>query len=102
MEDLTTRLTALSDLGRLPMIETFIRIDAEARARARKGNRAKLGSADRNRSELAREESDRLGQIIYFLRFRTQATNTRSEDEALCDMLARKLQAKNDWISEIS
>jgi hypothetical protein len=101
MEDLAARLRALSDLGRVSLIGELIRIDTSAQSRARKGQRARLGSVDRNRSETALWESDRLGRFIYFLRFRTPATNTSGEDMALCDMIARKLQAKNDWTGEI-
>ena len=101
MEDLATRIQALSELARIPMLHELIRIDAVAQARTRGGRRARLGTADRNRSETARWESNRLGQIIYFLRFRSPATNTSAEDMALCEMLAVKLRAKNDWTGEI-
>ena|SRR5438132_2987112 len=101
MDDLASRIQALSDLARIPMIEALIRIDAGTQARARRRSRARLGTLDRDRSETARSESGRLGQIIYFLRFRSPATGTGAVDMALCEMLARKLQAKNDWTGEI-
>jgi hypothetical protein len=102
MEDLTNRIKALSDLARIPMIEVLIRIDAEAQARARTGSRARRGTVDRDRSEAARSDVGRLGQIIHFLRYRTLATNTSAGDMELCKEIARKLQAKNDWTGEIS
>lgn len=104
MEDLATRIEAPSDLPRVPMLQELIRIDAAAQTRAgrSRGRRAKLGTADRNRSETAQWESNRLGQIIYFVRFRSPATNTSAEDMTLCETLAMKLRAKNDWTGEIN
>lgn len=101
MEDLATRIRALSDLARIPLIDALIRIDAQAQARASRGHRARRGTVERNRSETGRDDSNRLGQIIYFLRFRTLAMNTSAEDAALCTMLSVKLTAKNDWAGEI-
>ena len=102
MEDLDTRIRALSDLERIPLIQELIRIDSGKQALARAGRRARRGTAERYRSEQARSDSDRLGQIIYFLRFRSPATNTSAEDLALCDMLADKLRAKGQWTGEYS
>jgi len=102
MDDLATRIEALCDLVRIPMIEASVRMDAGAQAHARQGRRARRGTMDRYRSETARDDSNRLGQIIYFLRFRSLATNTSAPDMALCDMLVRKLQEKNVWTGEIS
>jgi hypothetical protein len=102
MEDLDARIRALSDLDRVPMINALIRIDSEAQSQSRTGRRAKRGSVDRNRAEGAAAESARLGRIIYFLRFRSFATNTSAKDEELCAMLAGKLQAKGQWTGEHS
>jgi|ERR1039458_6003844 hypothetical protein len=101
MDDLASRIQALSDLARIPMIAALSRIDENAQARAHRRSRARRGTVDRDRSETARNDSARLGQIIYFLRFRSPATNTSAVDIALCKMLERKLQAKNDWTGEI-
>ena len=91
MHDLASRIQALSDLPRIPLIEALIRIDADAQARARRGSRARRGTVDRDRSETARNDSNRLGQIIHFLRFHSLATDTSAGDMVLCEMLARKL-----------
>jgi hypothetical protein len=102
MEDLDARIRALSALDRVPMIKALIQIDSEAQSQSRTGRRAKRGSVDRNRAEEAAAESARLGRIIYFLRFRSLATNTSARDEELCAMLAGTLQAKGQWTGEYS
>lgn len=103
MEDLRERIRRLSDLGRIPLINALIGIDAQEQARASgRDRRARLGSTARNRAEEARSNSNRLGQIIYFLRFRSPATNTSAADLALCDELAEKLKAKGQWDGEYS
>jgi len=102
MDTLATRIERISDLNRVALIQELIRIDAVAQVRAHRQSRASRGTLARYRSEAARNDSDRLGQIIYFLRFRTSAINTSEEDMALCEMLAQKLQVKNDWIGEVS
>src|ERR1019366_2094260 len=101
MHDLASRIQALSALRRIPLIEALKRIDDDAQSRAHKGNRARRGTVDRDRSETARNDSSRLGQIIHFLRFRSWDTNTSAEDMTLCKMLEGKLRAKNDWTGEI-
>jgi hypothetical protein len=100
VEDLNTRIQRLSDLDRGPLIDALIRIDAEMRDRPRVGDRARLGSAERTRADDARSESDRLGRIIYFLRFQSPAFGATPEDLALCDLLAEKLKAKGQWEGE--
>jgi hypothetical protein len=102
MEDLDSRIRRLSDLDRVPLIQALIRIDAEMKRLARSGRRARLGTPSRNRADDALEQTYRLGQIIYFLRFRSPATNTRPGDLAFCDMLAEKLRAKGQWTGDVS
>ena len=102
MEDLNTRIRQLSDLDRVPLINALIHMDAEMQARSRTGRRARLLSTERIRADDARHASDRLGRIIYFLRFRTLAFGATSEDLALCDVLAEKLRAKGQWTGEYS
>ena len=84
------------------MIKELIRLDAQAQIRARSGVRAKRGTTARNRSDEARAETERLGRIIYFLRFRSPAATATAEDMALCNALAEKLQAKGQWTGEYS
>ncbi len=79
------------------LIEALIRIDAQLQARARKGRRAKLSSTDRLRSDEARGEVNRLGRIIYFLRFRSPASSSTERDDRLRAMLAEKYKAKGQW-----
>jgi serine/threonine protein kinase len=75
MEDLNVRIRALADLDRVPLIETLIGIDAEIQARARRGRRVKRNAVERNRADAAREQSDRLGRIICFIRFRSPSSS---------------------------
>ena len=98
MDDLDTRIRQLSDLDRVSLIRALIRVDAQAEARTRgAGSRARLGTSARNRADNARNEMARLGRIIYFLRFRSPLPGG---DEALCEMLAEKLNAKGQWTGE--
>ena len=100
MEDLDNRIRRLSDLDRVPLIRELIRIDAQAQELARTGRRARLGSTTRNRAEGAQRQSERLGMIIYFLRYRSPASGARAKDMELCHILAEKLQAKGQWTGE--
>jgi hypothetical protein len=102
MEDLDTRILALSDLDRRPLIEALIRIDAQMQSRARSGQRAKQGSPERYRADEARSDSDRLGCIIYFLRFRSSASGATAKDMTFCKILEEKLRLKNQWTGEHS
>jgi hypothetical protein len=102
MENLDTRILALSDLDRHALIEALIRINAQMESRARSGRRAKHGSSERYRAEEGRSDSDRLGRIIYFLRFRSPASSATAQDMKLCKSLEEKLRLKNQWIGEHS
>jgi len=82
------------------MIQGLIRLDAQAKARAKAGARAKRGTTARNRADEARAETERLGRIVYFLRSRSPASNATPQDMVLCDALAGKLQAKGQWAGE--
>lgn len=101
MEDLDSTIRRLSDLDRVSLIRALIRMDAEAQRIARgAGSRAKRFSMARNRAEEARDQTNRLGAIIYFLRFRSPASSATAADLKLCAMLAEKLQAKGQWTGE--
>jgi hypothetical protein len=102
MDDLNTRILAVAELDRVPMIESLIGLDAQAQARARSGRKARLGTVARNRADEARAQAERLGRIIYFLRFRSRPSTFTEEDARLCDILAGKLQAKGQWAGEYS
>ncbi len=97
LPDLSERIRYLSDLDRVQMIDALIRIDAQMQAIARSGRSGKRFSQVRLRAEEARSQVGRLGCIIYFLRFRTPATGRTNDDLMLCDMLAEKLRAKDQW-----
>jgi hypothetical protein len=99
---LDARVLALAELDRVPLIEKLIALDAQARARARSGRRAVAGSMVRAHAEEALAESDQLGRIIHFLRFRNFATSSTPKDEALCSTLAEKLTAKGQWVGDYS
>jgi hypothetical protein len=99
---LDARILALSDLDRVPLIERLIALDTQARERARPGRRAARGTPTRMRADEALAESERLGRIIYFLRFRSFATPSTPKDELLCNVLAEKLTARGQWTGEYS
>jgi hypothetical protein len=102
MRNLDERVRSLSDLDRIPLIKALIAYDAEAERIAKAGSRAKSGSPARYRAEEARGQIARLGRIIYFLRFRSPASGATAADQALCEMLATKLEAKGQWVGEDS
>jgi hypothetical protein len=102
MENLDTRILALSSLDRAPLIEALIGIDRQMQSRARSGRRKKFGSTERYRADEALSDSDRLGRIIYFLRFRSPASGATAQDMRLCNILEEKLRLKNQWIGEHS
>lgn len=102
MRDFDERIRSFSDLDRIPLINALISCDAEAKSIAKAGSRAKRNSPARYRAEEARSQIDRFGRIIYFLRFRSPASGATVADQALCDMLAKKLEAKGQWVGEYS
>ncbi len=99
---LDARILALAELDRVPLIEKLIALDTQSRARARAGRRAARSSAVKTDAEFARADSDRLGRIIYFLRFRNFASSSTPKDQVLCNALAEKLTAKGQWTGEYS
>jgi hypothetical protein len=99
-QNLDARILALADLDRVPLIEKLIAFDSEARAWARAGRRAARGGMVRMRADQAVAESERIGRIIYFLRFRRMADSGTAKDDVLCDALAAKLTAKGQWVGE--
>lgn len=102
MEILDTRILALSNLDRAPLIEALIGIDRQMQSRGRSGRRKKFGSTERYRADEALSDSDRLGRIIYFLRFRGPASGATAQDMTLCNILEEKLRLKNQWVGEHS
>lgn len=103
MQDLKARINAHLELDRSALIAALIRMDSQAQAQAKgSGQRAKQGTTERNRAEQARDDSERLGRIIYFLRFRALATNTPEADSMLCTTLAQELEAKGQWTGDHS
>ena len=102
MLDFDEQVRSLSDRDRIPLIKALIDCDAAAERIAKAGSRAKKDSPARYRAEEARSQVDRFGRIIHFLRFRLSTTGATAADQALCDMLARKLEAKGQWIGEYS
>jgi len=97
MDDLNAKLLALADLDRVPMIECLIALDAQAKARARKGKRARPGGGVRNRADQAEADAQRLDRIIRFLRTRSLPPNLTGPDARLCEELAGTLRRKGQW-----
>jgi hypothetical protein len=96
-QPLDARIQALADLDRVPLIEKLMLLEIQARGRARPGRRAIRNSIARARVDNAKTDSERLGRIIYFLRFRNLAERATTEDTSLCHSLADKLAAKGQW-----
>ena len=101
MEDLDARITHLSDLGRRELIDSLVRMAGQMDHRVRHGARARIGTAERIRSDNARDERDRIGRILFFLRHRVPATGATAQDASVCQMLAEKLHSKGHWTGEI-
>ena len=101
VEDLDSKIRDLSNLDRVSLIRELIRMDAGYQHHYRIGRRAQLGSMERYRGDEAHAHSERLGRIIYFLRFRIPAEYATAEDTKLCKELAEKFQAKGQWTGTI-
>jgi len=101
VEDLDSKIRDLSDLDRVSLINELIRMNASYQHQYRIGTRAQPGSMDRYRGDEAHAHSERLGRIIYFLRFGIPAEYATAEDMKLCKELAEKLQAKGQWTESI-
>jgi hypothetical protein len=99
---LDTRILALADLDRVPLIEKLIALDTQARQRARPGRRARPSTLTRALAEEALAESTRLGRVIHFLRWRSFAPSMTPTEQLLCATLAEKLTAKGQWAGEYS
>ena len=97
VEDLDSKIRELSDLDRVSLIRELVLMDAGYQHQYRIGRRAQLGSTERYRGDEAHARSERLGRIIYFLRFRSPAEYATADDMKLCKELAEKLQAKGQW-----
>jgi hypothetical protein len=101
VQDLDSKIRDLSDLDRASLIAELIRMDVGYQHQCRIGRRAQLGSMERYRGDEAHAHSERLGRIVYFLRFGTPAEHATAEDMKLCKELAEKLQAKGQWTGSI-
>jgi hypothetical protein len=97
MNDFDEFIRSLAHLNRSEMIDRLIAADASANSIARAASWSKRGTAAYHQAEDAKLQVERLGRIIYFLRFRNIVEGCSAEDLMLCNLLAERLKGKGQW-----
>jgi hypothetical protein len=95
MRDLDETVRMIADR---PLAEIIALLDLEARAaeNAARRTRNRNGPVGKKRAS-AMQQRDRIGRILFFLRHRSPAIGTTKEDDDLCNLLTKRLQARGEW-----
>ena len=95
MRDLDETVIMIADR---PLAEIIALLDGEATAAeyAARRTRNRSGPIGKNRARAMRQR-DRIGRILFFLRQRSPAIGATKEDDDLCNLLAKRLQARGEW-----
>jgi hypothetical protein len=95
MRDLDETVRMIADR---PLVEIIAQLDREATAAeyAARRTRNRSGPVGKNRASAMRQR-DRIGRILFFLRHRSPAIGATEEDDALCNLLSQRLQARGEW-----
>jgi hypothetical protein len=95
MRDLDETVRMIADR---PIAEIIALLDREATAaeHAARRTRHRSGPVGEKRARAIRQR-DRIGRILFFLRHRSPALGTTKEDDDLCDLLTKRLQARGEW-----
>ena len=95
MRDLDETVRMLADR---PLVEIITLLEREATvpdyAARRTNNRS--GPVGKNRARAMRQR-DRIDRILFFLRHRSPALGATKEDDDLCNLLTKRLQARGEW-----
>jgi hypothetical protein len=81
-----------------PLAEIIALLDREATAAeyAARRTRNRSGPVGKNRARAMRQR-ERIDRILFFLRHRSPAIGATKEDDDLCNLLAKRLQARGEW-----
>jgi hypothetical protein len=95
MRDLDKTVRMIADR---PLVEIIALLDREAMAAeyAARRTRYRNGPVGEKRARAMRQR-DRIDRILFFLRHRLPAVGATKEDDDLCNLLAKRLQARGEW-----
>ena len=95
MRDLDETVRMIADR---PLAEIIALLDREATAAeyAARRTRRRKGPVGEKRARAMRQR-DQIGRILFFLRHRSPAIGATKEDDDLCNLLAKRLQARGEW-----
>ena len=95
MRDLDEAVRMIADR---PLAEIIALLDREATAAeyAARRTRNRSGPVGRKRASAMRQR-DRISRILFFLRHRSPALGATKEDDDLCNLLTKRLQARGEW-----
>ena len=95
MRDLDETVRMIADL---PLAEIITLLDREAAAAeyAARRTRNRSGPVGKKRASAMRQR-DRIDRILFFLQHRSPAIGATKEDDDLCNLLTKRLQARGEW-----
>ena len=95
MRDLDETVRMIADR---PLAEIIALLDREATAveYAARRTRNRSGPVGKNRAK-AMQQRERIDRILFFLRHRSPAIGATKEDDDLCNLLTKRLQARGEW-----
>ena len=95
MRDLDETVRMIADR---PLVEIVTLLEREATAAdyAARRTHNRSGPIGKNRAKAMRQR-ERIGRILFFLRHRSPAIGATKEDDDLCNLLAKRLQARGEW-----
>jgi len=96
--------SSIADYSREEMIKALERkgdeVDLKMRSARSRAQRIRRGMAKaqlHSRESTASTDVDKIERILFFLRVQRFADGATDDERALCDYLAEKLRAKNEW-----
>jgi hypothetical protein len=95
MRDLDETVRMIADR---PLAEIIALLDREATAAeyAARRTRYRKGQVGEKRARAMRQR-DRIDRILFFLRHHSLAIGATKEDDDLCNLLTKRLQARGEW-----
>jgi hypothetical protein len=95
MRDLDETVRMIADR---PLAEIIALLDREAIAveYAARRTRNRSGPVGKNRAK-AMLQRERIYRILFFLRHRSPAIGATKEDDNLCNLLTKRLEARGEW-----
>ena len=95
MRDLDETVRMIADLP-LAKIITLLDREAAAAEYAARRIRNRSGPVGKKRASAMRQR-DRIDRILFFLQHRSPAIGATKEDDDLCNLLTKRLQARGAW-----